>query len=880
MTETPAGRSEIERDVDAELAFHLEMRIGELIREGVDAAEARRRAVAEFGDLEFTRAYCRRLDERSARQARSADRFAEWRQDLRFVGRSIRRSPAFAVVSLATLMLAIGANTAIFSVTRAVLLKPLPYGRAGSLVAVHEGSRQDPAVVDRLSAPNFLDYQAGQETLAGMAANADRTVTWRPRQGDPELLDALSVSVNTFDLLQVAPVIGRTFPSRPDPRNGNEVMLSHRFWDRAFGRDRSIVGRAIILNDLPYTVVGVMPPTFTVRGSEEVWTPLDLTRDMAAPDIARKQHYLEVLGRLEPGVSIAAARANLAVISSRLEREHPDGNTDRVARLVPLHTDIVGDLGTALLLLQAAAAVVLLIGCVNLANVTLSRAIGRRREFALRAALGASRSRLMRQSLTETTILALGGGALGVGVAAVATRVLLAQRPSTVPAFFHVDPDGSVLAFGLVLSVITGFAFGLLPARDAARAELQGTLLEGGRGATAGPRGDRVRRGLVVAQVALAVVLLVGAGLLVRSLVALTRAPLGYQPEGVLTAAVRTSGERYDSAGLANGFYDRVLDQIGRNAGVVAAGAASKVPVGMGVTTSLTIDGAANDPARLPDVGFTLVRGRYFEAMKIPLVAGRMFDPGDAADRPPVVIINDAAARAFFPAGTAVGSRVRLGPDRSDPWSTIVGVVGDVRDQGFDRPPFPTIYASHVQNSWWRSLTIVVRTTGDPRSAEGLVRRAVAEADPQLAIREVRTMVDRLGSSLAARRFALSLVSCFAVVALLLAAVGVYGVLAFSVTSRHREFGVRRALGATGPEVLMLVLKEGLGWSAIGLGVGVLAAAAAGRLVAGMLYGVGPLDGPTYLVVTISLLMVVTAACLVPALKATRVAPVTILQAD
>jgi predicted permease len=623
-----------------------------------------------------------------------------------------------------------------------------------------------------------------------------------------------------------------------------------------------------------------MPPDVALMGSEAMWTLLDLSSDMANASVTRKQHYLHVLGRLGDAVSLGTATADLQSISRRLQSQYPDANPDRAATLVPLHAAIVGDVRPALLLLQAAAGLVLLIACVNLANVTLARTMSRRQELALRAALGAGRLRLVRQVLTESVMLAVAGGALGIGLALAATRTLLALDPDTLPAMFTIRPDIGVMVFGLGLSVGTGVMFGLLPALDAARADLHGALKEGGRGASGGRRGERVRRVLVVAQVGLAVVLLVGAGLLLRSFGELTRVSMGFTPDHVLTAEVRVSGERYDSTGLVNQFYDRVLDEVRRSPGVREVGGTMNVPMGGRVFSTLVVEGQATDPTHLPDVEFSLVRGDYFKALGIPLVAGRTFDARDRQGGPGVILVNETAARAFFPNGDAVGRRVHLGPDPTSPWATVVGVVGDTRDGGFDVPPSPSVYAPHVQNTWRRSLVIVVRTSGDPRRAEPILRRAVKAADPTLALRDVRTLDDVLGSSLAGRRFAMSLVSGFAVVALLLAAVGIYGVLAFSVTSRTREFGVRLALGATRQSVLVLVVRQGVAWSLAGLALGFIATLAGGRLLSGMLYGVSPNDATAFGVVAIGLLAVVLVACVVPAARAMRVDPITSMRAE
>jgi len=874
------SRRQIARDLDTELAFHIDMRIAELVAAGVEVAEAGRRAVAEFGDLDGTRDYCRDLDTNTERDLQISDRLAEWRQDIRFAWRTIRRSPSFAIISVLTIVAAIGANTAIFTVTRAVLLAPLPYGSPGSLVAVYERPRGTASRGNPLSVPDFVDYRVAQRSLSGMAAYSDRSLTWRPSAGDPQLVTATSVTPNTFDLLDVRPALGRAFNASDDPAS-TRVILSFAFWSTAFGADSSIIGRPITLNDLPYVIVGVMPRAFTLTGTESMWTVLDLDRELADAPVTRKQHYLRVVARLRAGVTLGVATADLESISRRLQAQYPDANPDRLANLVPLHRDVVGDVRPALLLLQSAAALVLIIACVNLANLTLSRTIWRRQEMALRAALGAGRGRLARQILTESVVLAAAGGALGTAIAMVATRLLIGLDPAALPPLFDVRPDLSVVGFGLLLSLVTGALFGLLPALDAARANLHGALQEGGRGASGSRSGASVHRALVVAQVGLAVVLLVGAGLLVRSFGELTRVRVGFRSDHVLTAEIRVSGERYDSTALVNRFYDRVLGDVRTTPGVRRVGGTMKLPMDFRQPLStIALEGQPVDPQHLAEVAYNLVRGDYFDALGIPLVAGRTFTEEDREDRPGVVLVNETAARAYFPDGHAVGRRVHLGPDPKSPMATVIGVVGDTRDEGFDVAPRPAVYASHRQNTWWRSLVVVVRTSGDPRAAEAALRRAVKSADPALALRGVRTLDDVLGESLAPRRFAMSLVSGFAAVALLLAAVGIYGVLAFSVARRTREFGVRLALGATRQNLLGLVVRQGMAWSAIGLALGVAGALAAGRLLEGMLYGVRLADPIALGLVTATLLVVAVVACVVPATRAARVDPITSMRAE
>ena len=875
------SRAQLARELDAELTFHLESRADALVADGVPREEALRRAREEFGDIERTRAYCRDVDERAERETRTADRITEWRQDVKYAFRTLRRSPGFAFVSLLTLALAIGANTAIFSVARAVLLEPLPYGSPDALTRVFENYPGNPTETTPLSPPDFVDYKAQQRAFSGIAAIAGMgNVTWRPEHGDPESVTAAAIATDLLTVLQVKPLHGRNLSSDADqPGHDPEVLLSYGFWQRAFGGDLAVVGKRVTMNGQATTIVGVMPSNFTIGWGEEVWMPLDLSDDLARSTVTRRQHWVHAIGRLRPGVTLDAATADLAVIGRRLAIAYPQADSGRFALVRPVRDTMIGSLRPAVLLLQGAAAMVLLIACANLANLTLSRTIGRRREMALRAALGAGRGRLTRQLLTESLLLAVIGGAAGVVLATVATRALLALNPDALPAMFTVSVDSRVMLFSLALSAATGVLFGLLPALDAARADVHDSLKDGGRGSS-GRAGERVKRALVIAQVGLALMLLVGAGLLVRSFRELTRVRIGFDPDHVLTAQLRAGGSAYDSASAVNKFYDGVIGEIAQSPGVEAVGGVTILPTLGYVGTNLRIEGQPTDESNLPDLGYIAIRGGYLRAMRIPVVAGREFDATDVANGPLSVMINETAARRFFPKGNPVGHRIRIGPNPNGKWMTIVGVVGDVRAEGLDIAPKPMLVAYHREEAWDRSLALVVRTIGDPMMAAAVVRRAVKNADPAMAIRDIRTLNDIVGASLARRRFSLGLASCFAVVALLLAAVGIYGVLAYMVTTRTREFGVRMALGASARSVLVLVVRQGMGWSLAGILIGVCASLAAGRVLDRMLYGVTSLDPSTYIAVVAVLLAVVAAACVVPAARATRVDPLESMRAE
>ncbi|HEY4130413.1 MAG TPA: ABC transporter permease, partial [Gemmatimonadaceae bacterium] len=657
------SRATIARDVDTELGFHLEMRIGELIRLGLTREAAERRAREEFGDLEFTRNYCRTMDERSETSMKLSERLADWRQDVRYAARTLLRSPGFAVISLLTIALAIGANTAVFSVARAVLLAPLPYASPSELMRLYGADANDPTSRWPFSPADYLAFSAQQKSFTALGALATSTGTWVPDHGEPEILSVVNFTPNlSNDVLRVPAQYGRAFtPDDAQPGNDHRVILTQRLWRRGFGGDPHAVGRRMTIGGQSYEIVGVMPASFTLGTNEDLYTPLGLSDAMADAVRARKQHYVHVIGRLKPGVSQATARADVATLAHRLELAYPESNTGRTVSLMSLHEWMVGDTRPAIVLLQGAALLVLLIACANLTNLTLSRAMGRQREMAVRAALGAGRDRLVRQQLTESVVLAVAGGLLGVAIAGIATRALLAVNPGALPRMFEVSVDFRVLVFSLVVSIASGVLFGLIPAIGIARGGLHGSLKEGGRGTSGGRRGERIRRVLVVAQIGLAVMLLVGSGLLIRSFAKLTRTSIGFEPAHVLTAQLRAGGARYDSASAVNRFYDDVIAEVRAAPGVVAVGAVTMLPTQGNVGTSLRIEGKPIDESHLPDLGYLAVRGDYFKAMGGRLLTGRLFDESDKADGPPVALLNETAARRYFSDMNPIGARVRIG---------------------------------------------------------------------------------------------------------------------------------------------------------------------------------------------------------------------------
>jgi predicted permease len=875
-------RRQIAAEVDAELAFHLTTRAAELEREGMSYDDALARARAEFGDVDFTRRYCRSQDEAGERIMRWGDRLEGLWYDIRHAVRSLRRTPAFSGIAIFTITLVLGANTAVFSAARAALFRPLPYGHPDRLVAVQIKSVAGYFVgTEALSPPDYQDYRAQQHAFTDLAAYREAADTWIPAHGDPEMMRGALVTANMFIVLEAIPRAGRTLlPGDAASGAPPVAVISSRFFNRALGGDPARVGEMLMIGGQPTRIVGVMRPDFTLGRRADFWQPLDLSADLADPGRTRKQHWLDVIGRLRPRTTIAGAERDLGVIGSRLAATYPEADSNRAAIPVSLRSRMIGSVGSGLIMLQGAALLVLLIACANLANLTLSRALDRRRDMAVRAALGSGRGRLVRHLVIEAVLIAGAGGVLGTALAYAATRWLLALNASAIQAPYPVAVDSAALAFCAVLALGAGLLAGLAPAFAIARLDLQQTLREQGRGSSGGRIVERARRILVVAQIALATTLLIGAGLLVRSFQALDAVRLGFAPDHVLTAQLTATGPRYDTLAAVNRFYDRALGEIARAPGVIAAGATDALPTRGSSGTSMRIEGQVNDEANLPNMAYIAVRGEYFQALRVPLLAGRLFTAADddsaAAN---VAVINQTALHRYFPNG-ALGRRIHIGPVATGPAITIVGVVADVHGEGAGWPVLPTLFPYHRQQAWESSLSIVVRTRGDPVKLTSALRHAVHDADPTVAAYDIATLEAVVGTSLASRRFAMALATMFAGLALVLATVGIYGVLAYLVAGRRREFGVRLALGASTRSMVRLVLRQGLVWAASGLALGLVAAMAGRAVLSSSLYGVSAGDPITWIGVAVVLLGVVSAACLIPAVRATRVDPVVTMRAD
>jgi len=814
------------------------------------------------------------------------------RQDLRYAVRTLMRRPLFAFLAIVTLALGIGANSAIFSVVNAVLLAPLPFRAPDRLVVVWASNpvlAKAVGLPDKLpvSAGPFFDWKAQSRTLDLMSMVASDHGTFTGR-GEPELLNLVNVSGDLFDLLGTPPLLGRTLLPADEAAAARVAVLSHRLWQRRFGGDPSVIGQSITLAGLPVTVVGVMPEGFAFpRGAEmpagfgfatepELWRPMAFTPESRA---ARGEHNSVAVGRLKPGIGVAAANGELVTLCARLARQYPDNDKGWSARVEPLTDQLTGDVRPALLVLWGAVLLVLLIACVNVTNLLLAQAASRQKEVAVRTALGASRGRMVRQLLTESLIVALAGGAVGALLAVWGLRAAGTLLPAGVKAL-GLGLDGRVLAFTFGLSLASGCLAGLVPALQMTRSDLASILRDGTRAGASTSRGRHTLRALVIVETATAVLLAVSAGLLLRSFTRLTAVDPGFRPAPILTAQVNLEGHKGQQAAA---FYVAAVEKVRALPGVVAAGAVSGLPMSGGESIGgFIIEGMPRpEPGRSPMADRRSATPGYIEAMGIPLRRGRLFRDGDADGAPRVAIVDETFARTYWPGADPLGKRLRRGDfDAKDPaWITVVGVVGNVRNSGLHVGPRPQFYLPVAQLPS-QVMSLAVRTAGDPLRLARAVRSAVHTVDPDQPVSDVITMQERIDRSLAGRRFSLVLLGVFAVLAVVLAAVGIYGVMAWSVAQRTREMGLRMALGARRREVLALVAREAGALTLGGLVGGLLLSLAATRVMASLLFGVGANDPMTLVAVSIGLALVSAVAAYVPLERATQVDPMVALRSD
>jgi predicted permease len=879
-----SGLRRVQTDVDEELRFHLDMRTDDLVRTGMSPTAARAQALREFGDVREARGELAAIDQRRAARRDRAEWWSDLGHDLRFAARVLRRQPGFTAVVLVTLMLGIGANTAIFTVVDAALLRPLPYHAPERLVHLWETRRGDPADRTEASYPDFLDWRSQAKTFAAIEGYDETNLTVAADVGEPLMLDGVRVTPGFFTMLGVRPILGRAFvPGDATADGAPVVVLSHAYWQQRLGGDPHVVGRSLTLDRRRYSIVGVLPASFHFAPVDdaEFWLPLETT----SPRITQRyNHWLNVVARLAPGVTPAAAQADLSVVMRRLAAQYHETNAGRGAAVIPLRDEIIGPVRTTLLVLFGAVGCVLLVACVNVAGLMLVRSAARGREIAVRSAVGADRGRIVRQLLAESALLALAGGVLGAATAQLGVRSILAVLPpevtSGMPYLQNLRVDGVVLSYAAALALVAGLLSGLAPALVVSRPSVTELLRRGGRGGSGGTR-PRVRGALVTAQIALTMVLLVAAGLMTRSLTELLRVDAGFEADHVLTARIALSGAAYEASERQQQFFETLVQRVRALPGVRAAGAVRNLPLAGGGTNTFRVEGRPEpDPASRPEATMRGVAGDYFRAMGIRLVTGRVFTSSDGANTQPVLLVSAGLARRLFDDPTrAVGQRLRFYAFPESAW-TVVGVVGDVRTGPLDASAPPTIYYTHLQGAENR-MSIVARTTGDPTALASSLRRAAQSLDPSIAVYDVRTMEQQVARSPAvfARRLPLRLVGAFAVAALALAVIGIYGLIAYTVAHRTQELGIRIALGAGRANILALVVREGAVLAALGVTVGLVVALWATRLLGSLLYGVGAADPPTYVAVATILGAVALAASYVPARRAARVDPMVALRA-
>jgi putative ABC transport system permease protein len=798
--------------------------------------------------------------------------------DLRHGVRLLRRSPGFTVVAVAALAIGIGANTAIFSVVNSLLIQPLPYRDADRLAVIWEHNLPRDRRSNVVAPANFIHWcemNRAFEDLAAVSMTLRVTLTGR---GEPEELPAQIVSAGLFSILGVQPAIGRAFLAEEDRPLSRVAVISDRLWKRRFNADRALVQRSITMQGVPVTVVGIMPPGFSfLDRTVDVWMPIGLPVEARTP----RGRWLTVVGRLRAGITRDAAQQEMTRVHAELTRMFPDFNTGWTARVVPLREQLTGDVKPALLLLLGAVGFVLLIACANVANLLLARATARQREFAVRAALGAARGRLVRQLLAESVVLAMAGGAAGLLLAWWALhllRVFVAER-LPIQRLDTVAIDGWVLAFTAAAAVISGLFFGLIPAMTASGTSLHESLKEGGRSGSGG-RGARARGAFVVVEVAVALVLLVGAGLLVRSFARLLAVDPGFEPNRTVTMRVGLPRARYPEPAQRIQFFQRLFEQVDALPGVEGAGAISFLPLtGLGSATAFEISGRPK-PERGQDLvcDVRVIAHDYFKAMGMPLVKGRPFTAGDAGDAQNRVVINATMARQYWPGEDPIGKRITVSWD--DPREDeIIGVVGDTRHADLETEPRATIYWPYARFSY-PSMTLSIKASAAMEPLAGAVMSIVREQDAELALADIRTMEEVVALSVAQRRLTMLLLSGFAGAALLLAAVGIYGVIAYSVTLRTQEIGIRMALGAQRRDVLQMVVGHAMALTVTGIVFGGIGALALSRLMSGLLFATKPADPATFVVVSAVLAGVAALASYVPGRRATRVDPVVALRAE
>jgi putative ABC transport system permease protein len=865
----------VDQDFASELDSHLAMLIDENIRRGMPPEEARRAARIKLGGVT-------QLKETN-RELHSLPVIETFLQDARYAIRMLRKNPGFTAVAVLTLALGIGANTAIFSVVYAVLLKPLPYANPNQLVSAFQANIQEGVPEDGTSYPNFEEWRAQNHVFSDLSTINFHQLTLTG-SGEPSVVNTCVVTPQHFALLDVKPLQGRIFyPDDGKQGAAPVVILSENLWRGTLGADPKIVGSSITLDKRPFTVVGIMPAAFRspfINSTQDVWIALVQDPLFGSWMARRGGHWLPVFGRLKPGVSLAQAQAEMDTISERLASEFPAENKGWTVRLVPMQKEIVGDVRTALLVLLGAVGLVLLIACANIANLLLTRATSRSKEIAVRTALGAGRSRIIRQLLSETAVLGLFGGVVGIALAYWGVRALSSLLPDNLPQLNAIRVDNLVLIFALALSAIASVAFGLVPALFASKSDIQASLREGSsRSGESGNR-RRARSFLAAAEIALALVLLVAAGLLLRSFSKLTSVSPGFDAQHIVKAEVSLPQFQYSKPEQWTAFSDQLLAGIQAQPGLQDSAIAIPVPIADGfINLGFEIVGvppASSSDSRLAN--YVSVSPNYFRVMGIPLLSGRLFNQQDIADAPRVTLISKALAQRYFPNQDPIGKHLNFGfPPNGDVSREIIGIVGDVRDKSLGDAPAPMMYVPFSQAPFW-GANLVVKSTLSTSAVATSIRQQVQKIDKDLPVTDVGKLPDLLDASVSQQRFRTFLLGLFAAMALILAATGIFGVISYSVSRRTNEIGIRVALGASRSTILRMILRETLILATVGLAVGVPCALAASHLIGHMLFGVSANDPVTLAAVAFTLAAVAALAGFVPARRAMQVDPMVALR--
>jgi predicted permease len=871
-------RRGMEREMDEEMSFHIEVHASELASRGVPRLEALRQARLEFGGIEATKQECR--------DAVGVTFLETVMQDVRHGVRAMLRTPVFSLTALVVLSLGIGANTAIFSVVDAVVLRPLAYRDSARLVTILMYG-QGP-----VSVANYIDWRDQSRSFTAMGA-ADY---WSPNLtgvDSPEHITGLKVTENLFPLLGIDPMLGRWFVEGEDKVGADrEVILSYRLWQRRFSSDPTVLGKTILLDGNPYSVVGVMPQGFQFAPfwatKAELWVPNAFGERIHN----RGGNSLRIFARLNEGVSLAQARAEISAITARLEQQYPGTNRDVV--VTPLKEKVVGPIETPLLVLLGAVAFVLLITCANVAHMLLARAATRQKEVAVRAALGARRGRIVRQFLTESILLGGLGGVAGLGLALIGTRALIAISPSNIPRVQTVSIDLRAALFLVSATILTSVGFGLAPALQASAINVNDTLKEGGRSNSDGIRRNRLRSLLVISEFALALMLLIGAGLMIRTFASLQSVDAGFNPHNVVSMVVSVAGSKEAGPGRRSIFYHQLLERLRSLPGVQAAGAINHLPLAGDLWGwPFAIEGRPKPrPGQSPSAVYRMVTPGYFAAMRLPIIRGRDVSNDDGATAPGVVIINECAAHAYWPGEDPIGKRISFDDDKanSPTWLTIIGIAKNAKQGEWTATPDPEVYLAAFQNhdflgdsgsdmaSHVAYITMVARTLGDPAAVAPAMKQAAWSFDRNLAIAQVVTIDEVVAEANAQPRFEMLLFTIFAAIALVLAAVGVYGVISYSASQRIHEIGVRMSLGASRGDVLLLVVRQGMWLTFAGCAAGLAGALLLSRLMTKLLFGVQPTDPATFVAVATGLGLVAMLACYIPARRAMRIDPMVALR--